>query len=83
MLKAIDVDGDGEITKDEFIKSALSCEFIHDMLIVGMDPYKCNQYFFIQFIKGTQQLIFVLSYPEKFWSLINVRPRSFNVLVID
>ena len=38
MLKAIDVDGDGEITKEEFIKNALSCEFIHDMLTVGMDP---------------------------------------------
>jgi Ca2+-binding EF-hand superfamily protein len=38
MLKAIDADGDGEITKDEFIKNALSCEFIHDMLTVGMDP---------------------------------------------
>ena len=38
MLKAIDTDGDGEITKDEFIKNALSCEFIHDMLTVGMDP---------------------------------------------
>ena len=38
MLKAIDTDGDGEITKDEFMKNALSCEFIHDMLTVGMDP---------------------------------------------
>ena len=38
MLKAIDADGDGEITKEEFIKNALSCEFIHDMLTVGMDP---------------------------------------------
>ena len=38
MLKAIDADGDGEITKEEFIKNALSCEFIHDMLTVVMDP---------------------------------------------
>lgn len=39
MLKAIDVDGDGEITKDEFIKNALTCEFIRDMLTVEMmDP---------------------------------------------
>ena len=32
MIRAIDVDGDGEITKEEFIKNALSCEFIHGML---------------------------------------------------
>ena len=35
MLNAIDVDGDGEITKDEFIKNALSCQFIYDMLTVN------------------------------------------------
>ena len=38
LFKSIDTDGDGEITKEEFIKNALSCEFIHDMLTVGMDP---------------------------------------------
>ena len=36
MSEIIDVDGDGEITKDEFIKNALTCEFISDMLQVGI-----------------------------------------------
>ena len=36
MSEAIDVDGDGEITKDEFIKNAMECEFVCDMLQVGI-----------------------------------------------
>ena len=36
MSDAIDVDGDGEITKDEFIKNAMECEFVCDMLQVGI-----------------------------------------------
>ena len=36
MSEAIDVDGDGEITKEEFIKNAMECEFICDMLQVMM-----------------------------------------------
>ena len=36
MSEIIDVDGDGEITKEEFIKNALTCEFICDMLQVGI-----------------------------------------------
>ena len=36
MSAIIDVDGDGEITKEEFIKNAMTCEFISDMLQVGI-----------------------------------------------
>ena len=36
MSMMIDVDGDGEITKEEFIKNAMTCEFISDMLQVGI-----------------------------------------------
>ena len=36
MSEAIDVDGDGEITKEEFIKNAMECEFVCDMLQVMM-----------------------------------------------
>lgn len=36
LSEIIDVDGDGEITKEEFIKNALTCEFISDMLQVGI-----------------------------------------------
>merc|ERR1712106_52702 len=36
MSAIIDVDGDGEITKEEFIKNAVTCEFISDMLQVGI-----------------------------------------------
>ena len=36
MSDAIDVDRDGEITKDEFIKNAMECEFVCDMLQVGI-----------------------------------------------
>ena len=36
MSEIIDVDGDGEITKDEFIKNAITCDFICDMLQVGI-----------------------------------------------
>ena len=36
MTEAIDVDGDGDITKDEFIKNAMECEFVCDMLQVAI-----------------------------------------------
>ena len=36
MTDAIDVDGDGDITKDEFIKNAMECEFVCDMLQVAI-----------------------------------------------
>ena len=32
MLDAIDIDGDGEIEKEEFIKNAMKCEFICDIV---------------------------------------------------
>ena len=36
MAATIDTDGDGEITKQEFIKHAMECEFIADMLPVAI-----------------------------------------------
>ena len=36
MTEAIDVDGDGDITKEEFIKNAMECEFVCDMLQVAI-----------------------------------------------
>ena len=36
MTDAIDVDGDGDITKEEFIKNAMECEFVCDMLQVAI-----------------------------------------------
>ena len=39
MSDAIDVDGDGEITKEEFIKNAMECEFVCDMLQVGIGEF--------------------------------------------
>ena len=35
MLKIIDSDGDGEITKEEFLENAMTCEFICDMFQIG------------------------------------------------
>ena len=35
MLKIIDSDGDGEITKDEFLQNAMTCDFIRDMFQIG------------------------------------------------
>ena len=35
LLDIIDVDGDGEITKDEFIKNAMTCDFVCDMMQIG------------------------------------------------
>ena len=32
MLDAIDIDGDGEIEKEEFIKNAMNCHFICDIV---------------------------------------------------
>ena len=32
VLKTIDVDGDGEIEKEEFIKNAMNCDFICDIV---------------------------------------------------
>ena len=39
MSDAIDVDRDGEITKDEFIKNAMECEFVCDMLQAGIGNF--------------------------------------------
>ena len=36
MADTLDTDGDGEITKQEFIKHAMECEFICDMLPVAI-----------------------------------------------
>ena len=35
LREAIDVDGDGQITKEEFIKNAMTCEFICDLMQIG------------------------------------------------
>ena len=40
MRTAIDIDGDGELTKEEFIKHALECEFVCDMLQVGIGDFE-------------------------------------------
>ena len=37
MRGVIDTDGDGELTKMEFIKNAMKCEFVCDMLTVGFE----------------------------------------------
>lgn len=37
MRTVIDTDGDGELTKEEFIKNAMKCEFVCDMLAVGFE----------------------------------------------
>ena len=37
MRAIIDIDGDGVLTKEEFIKHAMECEFVSDMLVVGFD----------------------------------------------
>lgn len=37
MRGVIDTDGDGELTKLEFIKNAMECEFVCDMLTVGFE----------------------------------------------
>ena len=37
MRGVIDTDGDGELTKLEFIKNAMKCEFVCDMLTVGFE----------------------------------------------
>ena len=39
MRSAIDIDGDGELTKEEFIKHAMECEFVCDMLQVGIGDF--------------------------------------------
>ena len=39
MREVIDVDDDGELTKDEFIKHASECEFVCDMLQVGIGNF--------------------------------------------
>ena len=36
MSEIIDIDNDGEITKEEFIKNAMTCQFICDMLQLGI-----------------------------------------------
>ena len=37
MRGVIDIDGDGELTKEEFIKHGLECQFVCDMLSVGFE----------------------------------------------
>ena len=42
MMAAIDVDGDREITKQEFIKNAKGCEFIAFLFQLGRQKKKKN-----------------------------------------
>ena len=44
MREVIDVDDDGELTKDEFIKHASECEFVCDMLQVGIGNFDEEDY---------------------------------------
>ena len=32
ILEIVDIDGDGEISKEEFVSKAMACEFISNML---------------------------------------------------
>ena len=34
ILEIVDIDGDGEISKEEFVNKGMACEFISSMLLV-------------------------------------------------
>ena len=37
ILEIVDIDGDGEISKEEFVNKAMTCEFISSMLLMIED----------------------------------------------
>ena len=43
ILEIVDIDGDGEISKEEFISKAMACEFISSMLQMIDDDAWCQK----------------------------------------
>ena len=44
ILEIVDIDGDGEISKEEFVNKAMACEFISSMLeMIDDDVWNINQ----------------------------------------
>ena len=41
ILEIVDIDGDGEISKEEFVSKAMACEFISNMLEMIEDDEWC------------------------------------------